>query len=230
MNRIAIRNNKFCIVPPSGEIVSSDSTFIDVVIINKTKVPSRMYYSEGKHQCWSTSGVKPDIEVNNQQNKTCLGCSKNISGSGEGMSRACRFQKQLAILLANNIMEGEIYQLIITSISIFGKASGNKMPFDAYSKYMKAHKVDLEHVVTEIRLDEDNELPKLLFFPKRPLDVHEYQLCQEKSKEKKSIDATKIHFISHKGNFSEEDLILNNSGNFSYLMQAMGMTADIKQR
>jgi hypothetical protein len=226
MRRIVVRDKVFCMLHDNGDVTSSDSTFIDAVILNTSHHPSRMYYDEGRYQCWSIDGVKPDREVNNKQNATCIGCTKNISGSGDGGSRACRYQKQLAIVLANN-MEGNIFQLTLSSMSIFGKAVSNKMPLDAYKKYMKSHGVGLESVVTEIRLDDDYDFPKLLFFPKRPLEEYEHNRCVKRIEEKDSSDATKIHFISHKDNIEEKDLILKDSSNFSTISQAMGMTADI---
>ena len=85
-----------------------------------------------------------------------------------------------------------------------------------------------ENVVTQIRVDEESEFNKLLFFPKRPLEEYEYDLCVEKSKTKKALDATKLHFVSHKKNITKKDLVLSDKDNVLTLTEAMGMAADIK--
>jgi hypothetical protein len=55
------------------------------------------------------------------------------------------------------------------------------MPLQAYVKYLAAHGVNVEDVVTEMRFDIDSATPKLFFSPVRPLEEHEHNICSLKA-------------------------------------------------
>ena len=226
MNKIIVKDRSFCL-DQNGEVTTSTKKKLDIIILKQSPHVSRMYYDGEHYICWSYDGMKPDKEVNERQNVTCIGCKKNISGSDENLTKACKYQKQLAVLLSHD-MKGDVFKISLSASSIFGAAKGNKFSLDAYTKYLKNHGVIPENVVTQLKIDEESKFNKLLFFPKRPLEEYEYVLCIEKSKTQKSLDATKLHFVSHKKNITKEDLVLGDKNNILTLTQAMGMAADMK--
>ena len=78
-------------------------------------------------------------------------------------------------------MNGDVFQLVLPSTSIFGKTEANKMPLEAYVKYLAAHGVNVEDVVTEMRFDIDSATPKLFFSPIRALEKPEHDICSLKA-------------------------------------------------
>jgi hypothetical protein len=83
-------------------------------------------------------------------------------------------------VLANDF-NGDVFQLTLPATSIFGKPEGGKMPLQAYTRYLAAHGVNIEDVVTEVRFDTDAAVPTLTFSPVRPLEEHEHNLCSLKA-------------------------------------------------
>jgi len=102
-----------------------------------------------------------------------MDCPQNIKGSGQGESRACRFNQRIAILLEGDL--DTVYQLQLPATSIFGEAKDGKMGMQAYAKYLKAHKTPSIAVVTQMYFDENSDTPKLYFKATRPLNEEELQ-------------------------------------------------------
>jgi hypothetical protein len=107
-----------------------------------------------------------------------MGCPQNEAGSGNGNSRACRFQQRLAVVLANN-PEGDVLQLTLPATSIFGKEEGDKRPLQAYARFLAAQTppVNPEQIVTRMKFDTKAESPKLFFAPTRWLTDEEYPIA-----------------------------------------------------
>jgi hypothetical protein len=107
-----------------------------------------------------------------------MGCPQNEAGSGNGNSRACRFQQRLAVVLANN-PEGDVLQLTLPATSIFGKEDGDKRPLQAYARFLAAQTppVNPEQIVTRMKFDTKAESPKLFFAPTRWLTDEEYPIA-----------------------------------------------------
>jgi hypothetical protein len=105
-----------------------------------------------------------------------MGCAQNEAGSGNGNSRACRFQQRLAVVLANN-PEGDVLQLTLPATSIFGKEDGDKRPLQAYARFLAAQTppVNPEQIITRMKFDTKAESPKLFFTPVRWLEDAEYE-------------------------------------------------------
>jgi hypothetical protein len=105
-----------------------------------------------------------------------MGCPQNEAGSGNGNSRACRFQQRLAVVLANN-PEGDVLQLTLPATSIFGKEDGDKRPLQAYARFLAAQTppVNPEQIITRMKFDTKAESPKLFFTPVRWLEDAEYE-------------------------------------------------------
>lgn len=185
--RISIRGSVFRMMVGGQETAKSEDRSMQVVIVSAAEHNGRTYY-EGQYKegeqvaptCWSADGMRPDASVQEPQASTCADCPQNVSGSGQGNSRACRFSRRLAVVLAND-MQGDVYQLVLPSQSIFGKAESNKMPLESYGKYLAAHGVNVEDVVTEMKFDTDSATPKLFFAPVRPLEEHEHNICSLKA-------------------------------------------------
>ena len=187
MKRISIRGGVFRMMVNGEEIAKNENRSMNVVVVNGNPKVSRQFYA-GKYvagetslpDCWSNDGEKPDASIENPQCNTCEGCPQNIKGSGQGDSRACRYQQRLAVLLADDI-EGDVFQLILPSKSIFGKGDVDKMPWQQYAKYVGSQGKSLSTLVTEIRMDSDSDTPKLTFKPVRFLTREEWVSAKEKS-------------------------------------------------
>ena len=185
--RISIKGGVFRMMVGGQETAKSDERSMQVVLVSAAENVSRTFY-EGTYEegaqtspvCWSSDGVRPDSGVKAPQNSTCTGCPQNVLGSGNGGGRACRYSQRLAVVLAND-MNGDVYQLVLPATSIFGKVENGKMPLQAYVKYLAAHNVNVEDVVTEMRFDTDSATPKLTFSPVRPLEENEHNLCSLKA-------------------------------------------------
>ena len=180
--RISIKGGVFRLVAGGKEIASVDDRHLDVVIVRAAPKVSRIFYAGAydadkivRPECWSNDGEKPDASIKEPQNATCMGCPQNEAGSGNGNSRACRFQQRLAVVLANN-MDGDVLQLTLPATSIFGKEDGDKRPLQAYARFLAAQNppVNPEQIVTRMKFDTKAESPKLFFSPVRWLTDDEY--------------------------------------------------------
>lgn len=185
--RISIKGGVFRMMVGGQETAKSDERFLHVVVVAAAPAVSRTFYAEKyvegetlRPSCWSSDGVRPDSGVEKPQGSTCADCPQNIAGSGEKNSRACRYTQRLAVVLANDF-NGDVFQLTLPATSIFGKPEGGKMPLQAYVRYLAAHGVNIEDVVTEVRFDTDAAVPTLTFSPVRPLEEHEHNLCSLKA-------------------------------------------------
>ena len=145
---------------------------LEVVIVGASKV-LRTYY-EGEYDpkatkqprptCGSNDGLKPDATVPkaNRCAATCASCEMNVKGSARnGKGRACSFRMELALCLAGDYEN--VYTLSVPAMSLFGDKEGKYYPLQAYFKYLGAHKMPFQAVITEVSFDDDSETPKLFF-------------------------------------------------------------------
>ena len=186
VKRISIKGGVFRLVAGGKEVASIDDRNLDVIIVKAAPKVSRIFYSSSYDadnitgpDCWSNDGERPDPTAENKQSDTCLNCPKNQAGSGQGNSRACRYQQRLAVVLANN-PEGDVLQLTLPATSVFGKEDGDKRPLQAYARYLAVQNppVNPEQIVTEMRFDTKAESPKLYFKPVRWLSEEEYEVVK----------------------------------------------------
>jgi len=180
--RISIKGGVFRLVAGGKEVAAIEDRHLDVIIVRAAPKVSRIFYAGAynaeaivRPDCWSNDGEKPDASIAAPQSKTCMGCPQNEAGSGNGNSRACRFQQRLAVVLANN-PEGDVLQLTLPATSIFGKEEGDKRPLQAYARFLAAQTppVNPEQIVTRMKFDTKAESPKLHFAPVRWLTDDEY--------------------------------------------------------
>ena len=180
--RISIEGNVFREIIGGKEVRVSEDRGMQVVIINAAAVGRTFYagtYVKGqkmKPTCWSSDTQSPDAAVpaDQRQASRCADCAQNIKGSAaQGEGRACRFSQRLAVALAgDNGIDENIYQISLPATSVFGDADGQKMPLQAYGRYLKAHNTHVISVVTEMRFDPNGQM-KLVFKPVRPLNETE---------------------------------------------------------
>ena len=180
--RISIKGGVFRLLAGGKEVASIEDRHLDVVIVKAAPKVSRVFYAGAYDpekisgpDCWSNDGETPDASIKAPQHSACHNCPQNIADSGNGNSRACRFQQRLAVVLEND-MEGEVLQLTLPATSIFGKEEGDKRPLQAYARFLAAQNppVNPEQIVTRMKFDTKAESPKLFFAPVRWLTDEEY--------------------------------------------------------
>jgi hypothetical protein len=193
--RISIRGKVFRLMDGGQQIAVNEDRAMNVVVVNAAPHVSRTFYEgtyeEGKNvppDCWSADGITPASNAQNPQAASCADCPQNIKGSGQGDSRACRFSQRLAIVLENDI-SGDVYQLTLPSQSIFGKPEGDRMPMQAYAKYLKAQRTSITAVVTEAKFDINSSTPRLTFKAIRWLNEEELDNAIKQSKSPASLQA-----------------------------------------
>ena len=186
VKRISIKGGVFRLVAGGKEVAAIDERHLNVIIVKAAPKVSRIFYSASYDadnitgpDCWSNDGERPDASAENKQAETCMSCPKNIAGSGQGNSRACRYQQRLAVVLENN-PSGDVMQLTLPATSVFGKEEGDKRPLQAYARYLAVQNppVNPEQIVTEMRFDTKAESPKLHFKPVRWLTDEEYEVIK----------------------------------------------------
>ena len=210
--QISIKGGVWRMVVGGEEVAKNEDRAMNLVIISAGKGVSRTFYAdkyeEGKDikpACWSAEGVVPNEEVPNPQGKTCATCPQNIEGSGDGKSRACRYSKRLAVAIENDI-GGNIYRLSVPAKSYFGKAEGEKMPLQAYGKFLSGHGIPITGVVTEARFDTAEAVPVLKFRAVRPLTEAEWNLAKAQSETEDAKLAVEFKMVPSKAESSQPAL------------------------
>jgi len=193
--RISIKGGVFRMMVNGEELMVNEERAMNVVIVASSPL-GRTFY-EGAYDsesapkapsCWSPDNTKPAPDVKTPQANTCMSCAQNIKGSGQGESRACRFNQRIAVILEGDL-SGDVYQLSLPATSIFGKGvDGQKLPMQAYVQSIAALKLPIGAVVTEMRFDTSSATPKLVFRGIRPLEEAEYAISKEQGL---SDDATR---------------------------------------
>ena len=192
--RISIKGGVFRLNDGGKEIAAIEDRYLDVVIVNAAPDVSRVFYAKSYDgeanapDCWSQDGKTPSAEASNPQSTKCDGCPKNIAGSGQGNSRACRYQQRVAVVLAND-MEGAVMQITLPATSIFGKEDGDNRPLQAYARYLAAQNIDPSEVITRMKFDTKSESPKLFFKAMRWLTDDEFPTIQQQGKTDAAIKA-----------------------------------------
>jgi len=184
--RISIKGGVFRLLSNGKEVGSIEDRHLDVVIVKAAPKINRVFYAKSYDadavtgpDCWSADGEKPSPDSVNKQATRCSDCPKNIAGSGQGNSRACRYQHRLAVVLADNV-EGDVLQLTLPATSIFGDAQGDNRPLQEYARWLAAQEISPETVVTRMRFDTKSESPKLFFKAMRWLSDDEYATVEVK--------------------------------------------------
>ena len=202
--QISIKGGVWRMVVGGEEVAKNEDRAMNFVVIASGKGVTRTFYAdkyeEGKDikpSCWSAEGVVPNEEVKNPQAKTCATCPQNIEGSGDGKARACRYSKRLAVALENDI-GGNIYRLSVPAKSYFGRAEGEKMPLQAFGKFLSGHGIPITGIVTEARFDTAEAVPVLKFRAVRPLSKEEWELAKAQSQTEDAKQAIELKMVPSK--------------------------------
>ena len=203
--RISIRGGVFRKVINGQEVGAIPERALNVVIVGVAEHTSRQYYKAAYQEnadpvapdCYSADGITPMATATAIQAATCAACPQNIAGSGQGDSKACRFQRRIAVVLEKNLEDGEVYEMTLAATSLFGgkgKPDPDKMGMRQYANFLGGYGVNIDAVVTELRFDLDAATPKLLFAALRPLETDELLLVEEYSKLPETIQAITYSF------------------------------------
>lgn len=200
--RISIEGGVWRLLINGKEVAIKEERSLNVVIVAASSKVSRTYYAgvykkgqSGPPDCWSANGDFPDNSIAEPQAKSCASCPQNIKGSGQGDSRACRYEKRLAVVLADDI-KGSVYQLLLPSKSYFGKGDLEHMPFEQYAKYVSSQGYNINMLVTEMKFDSDSDNPKLTFKPVGFLNKDQWEVAKTQgntSEAKSAITMTAAH-------------------------------------
>ncbi len=201
---ISIKGGVWRMVVGGEEVAKNEDRAMNFVVIASGKGVTRTFYAdkyeEGKDikpACWSSEGVVPNEEVKTPQAKSCATCPQNIEGSGDGKARACRYSKRLAVALENDI-GGNIYRLSVPAKSYFGRAEGEKMPLQAFGKFLSGHGIPITGIVTEARFDTAEAVPVLKFRAVRPLTKEEWELGKAQSQTEDAKQAIELKMVPSK--------------------------------
>lgn len=193
--RISIEGGVWRMMVNGKEVAQNEDRSMNVVIVAAAPKVSRIFYAGtykkgviSSPDCWSADGEAPDAKAKSPQAKSCASCPQNVKGSGQGDSRACRFQQRLAVVLENDIA-GDVYQLALPSTSIFGAGENGKWPLQTYAKMIASKGVPITSVVTEMRFDTSVATPKLTFKPVRFLETAEFNDALEQGKSPAAVSA-----------------------------------------
>jgi len=199
--RVSIKGGVFREMIGSKEYRTSDDRAMGVIIIKAAPSVHRTYfegtYVEGQASsptCWSSNSQTPAPEVPETQRQAakCMDCPQNVKGSGQGETRACRYQQRIAVLLEGEVEKREVYQVVLPPTSVFGDGEKNKLPLQAYARHLRAHGTPIAGVITEMRFDTASPTPKLIFKPVRPITEEELAVVQEMKNSKEAEEAIKL--------------------------------------
>jgi len=211
--RISIRNNLFRLIINGEEISKSNQRHLDVVIINASPSVHRMFYPEAYRpgaklsppSCWSSDAQVPDTDVLEPQHKDCSGCPQNIKGSGPNNTKACRFSRRIAVVMADNL-EGDIYQMTLPAQSIFGTGDDTGKPLNKYADYVKANKEAVGSVVTRMSFDENSSSTKVKFLPMSRLSDEEFEISKGQGATDDAKRAITLTVVKREPEVDEKDL------------------------
>lgn len=205
--RISIKGSVFRMIVDGKQVAENEDRAMNVVVVAAAPTINRQYYKgvyeEGvatAADCYSEDGKTPAKDSKERQSASCDTCPQNIAGSGQGESRACRYQQRLAVVLDGDL-EGPVYQLALPATSLFGKGepNGKKMPLQAYARHLASNGVPITAVVTEMRFDTAAATPKLTFSPVRPLTEAEFATSQEQGNSVDAQQAIKLTVFKQDG-------------------------------
>ena len=153
-------------VLPNPKDPDSPATAIDVVVIKVNKGTSKVFYAngyqegeQGKPDCFSNNGDKPDAGSKAPQAKSCQACPNNqwgskVSATG-GKGKLCQDSVRIAIAPVDQVNDPMLLRVPPASIKALGElgtvCAKRGVPYNA--------------AVTKISFDLASATPKLLFKP-----------------------------------------------------------------
>lgn len=190
VKRISIEGGVWRMMVAGKEVAKNTDRSMNVVVVSTAPANSRIYYDPSvpyvrgqasAPTCSSNDGVRPNVGTKTPQASTCASCTQNIAGSGQGESRACRYQRRLAVVLEGD-MSGDVYQIVLPATSIFGRGNGTQdLPLEAYARMLHGNKVGVDSVVTKMEFDTNSSTPKIVFSPARFLTEDEQLIVDQQA-------------------------------------------------
>jgi len=187
-NRIATNTNgTFKRIVNGEQVGKAIRGEFNAIILAMLDKPSRSFYASdydpdakgSAPDCFSNLGDKPEASVSNRQSANCASCPKNIEGSGKlGKGKACRFSRKVALFLDGDD-SGDVYQFNIPAKSLFGKVTGNVLPFEQYCRHLVSNQAAPDRVVTTVAYNLDAETMELTFTADRFIDLDELERVNE---------------------------------------------------
>jgi len=187
-NRIATNTNgTFKRIVNGEQVGKAIRGEFNAIIIAMLEKPSRSYYEKdydpdakgSAPDCFSNLGDRPEASASSRQSANCASCPKNIEGSGKnGKGKACRFSRKVALFLDGD-ESGDVYQFNIPAKSLFGKGTGNTLPFEQYCRHLVSNSAAPDRVVTTIAYNLDAETMELNFTADRFIDLEELERVNE---------------------------------------------------
>lgn len=174
-----------------GEDMGKAKGPLHTIIVNASPYVGRIYYAKQwspdaeptAPDCFSNDGRAPDAGAANPQSDRCDSCPQNIKGSGQGQSKACRYSRRLAVLLEEDFgtaLEGRVYQMNLASKSLFGDSTSDKLhTFDNYCKYLANNGKSIDHLITTISFNEDNDNQSVLFSATDYIKRNQFEVIQK---------------------------------------------------
>lgn len=192
--RISIENNVFTMMVGGKSVAVNEDRSMNIIVVRAAEQNNRTFYG-GQYEkgvksrpiCWSDDNTTPHPNAKAPQHKSCTGCPQDIKGSGQGDSKACRYSRRLAVMLASDI-QGDIYSMQINASSLFAQGEGRKMGLQQYARFLGGHGIEVNAVVTEMRFDTSASM-KLVFSAVRPLEEHEWEMVKARMDEPAAIEA-----------------------------------------
>ena len=184
LKRISIRGSVWRLMQSGKELAKNEDRHLNVVVVNAAPKVSRAYYEQVYQEggeasapdCWSPDGDFPDKKAASPQASRCIDCPQNVAGSGANGTRACRYNRRIAVVLANDL-KGDVYQLNLPATSVFGAGEQGKWPLEAYGRMLGSRNIPITAVVTEMRFDTNVANPKITFKAVGFLQSHEHEVA-----------------------------------------------------
>jgi hypothetical protein len=187
-NRIATNTNgTFKRIVNGEQVGKAIRGEFNAIILAMLEKPSRSFYASDYDpdakgtapDCFSNLGDKPEASASNRQAANCASCPKNIDGSGKnGKGKACRFSRKVALFLDGD-ESGDVYQFNIPAKSLFGKGTGNTLPFEQYCRHLVSNGAAPDRVVTTVAYNLDAETMELNFTADRFITPEELERVTE---------------------------------------------------
>lgn len=207
---IVIKNNKLRVMVNGKELMTVDQPHLDVIIVNSAPTVNRMFYSEGYDpkaakrsppKCWSHDSAVPASDAREPQAEKCVDCKQNIKGSGPNGTKACRFHRYIAVVLADK-PTGDIYRVKLSATSVFGDGTNDRRPFHAYRDYLVANNEGLGTVVSRMIVGDDNS--NIGFRPVGRLTDEQVAVIRSRSQEEESVRAITLSVSADRDENGEE--------------------------
>ena len=164
---------------------------IEVVILKASPNISKIYYKSGyvegsnaSPDCWSATGVTPDVSVLNKVHPTCADCPMNVWGSKISEAgkqvKACVDSRRLAVVPVADIENDRFGGPMLLRVP-----AASLKDLKAYGDLLNSFQVPYYAAVTKISFDSVEAFPKFVFVAPRALDEDEAEMVRAMKADKR---------------------------------------------